>query len=131
MLLPLATSLFDRLIPDPEQRAKEQAAFISQMTALAAQADTNQTSINIEEARHSSIFVSGWRPFIGWVWGMGCAWAYAFEPLTRFILAAFGLTLELPTFDTNSMMGLTMGLLGLAGMRTVERIQGVIPGTKK
>lgn len=130
-LLPLVTTIFDRFIPDPQERAREQAAFITQITTIAAQQDSNQNSINLEEARHRSVFVAGWRPFMGWVCGFGCAWAYIGEPVTRFILAAFGITVELPVLDTNSMMGLTTGLLGLAGMRTIERVQGVIPGTKK
>ncbi len=130
-LLPLVTTLFDRLIPDPEKRAQEQAAFISQLMQFAGQQDSGQNSINLEEARHRSVFVAGWRPFIGWVCGAGVCWAFAGEPIARFILAACGVSAELPTLDTSSMMTLITGLLGMAGFRTLERIQGVIPGTKR
>lgn len=126
-LLPLVTTLFERFIPDKEARAKEQAAFIQQLTTMAMQADTNQTAINAEEAKNPSVFVAGWRPFIGWVCGAGCAWAYMFEPLARFTLASFDMAPNLPVFDTNSLIGLTMGLLGMAGLRTLERVQGVVP----
>jgi hypothetical protein len=130
-LLPLVSSLFEKLIPDPEARAKEQAAFVAQLTAAATQADANQNAINLEEARHRSIFVAGWRPMIGWVCSAGCAWAWVLEPVTRFVLDACGVTVQLPVPDTASMYSMLMGLLGMAGFRTLERVQQVIPGTRR
>jgi hypothetical protein len=85
-----------------------------------------QIEVNKEEAKSASVFVSGWRPFIGW----GCGFAFLYigivEPVARFVAKVqFGYTGEFPEIDPTITMQVLFGLLGLAGMRTYEKTQKV------
>ena len=85
-----------------------------------------QIDVNREEAKNSNLFVSGWRPYIGW--GCGTAFLYAamFEPIMRFIAqVVFDYKGPFPQLDTNLTMQVLFGLLGIAGMRTYEKTKGV------
>ena len=77
------------------------------------------------------MFVSGWRPFIGWVCGMACAWNWIGLKVALFIAAYFGKNLNITPADITEMMPVLLGMLGLGGMRTVEKIQGVAATTHK
>lgn len=83
-----------------------------------------QTEINLTEAKHPSIFVSGWRPFVGWTCGFGLAYQYIVAPLLNGGLVAFGQLASFPSLDLATLMPLLLGLLGLAGYRTVEKYAG-------
>lgn len=126
--------LLDKLIPDKDARAKAQELLQTQelnaeleMIKMAAQADMGQMQVNAVEAEHANIFVAGWRPFIGWVCGVGLAYHFIVQPLAAFVLANsndYG-SVVLPTFDMGSLMTILMGILGLGSMRTFEKINGV------
>ena len=77
------------------------------------------------EAASSSTFVAGWRPFIGWVCGMGCAWNWIGLPVAKFGLAVYGHPLALEPADLSEMMPLLLGMLGLGGLRTFEKTRRV------
>ena len=78
-----------------------------------------QVQLNANEATHASIFVAGWRPFIGWIGGFVLMFNYIVFPFST----ALGFTL--PTLDLNSMMPIILGMLGVAGARTYEKVKGV------
>ncbi len=80
-----------------------------------------QTKINEAEASHRSVFVAGWRPFIGWVCGIGLGYAVFLEPLLRFTFTVKGWTIEFPEINTNVTMQVLLGMLGLAGARSYEK----------
>jgi len=85
-----------------------------------------QIEINKAEAQHSSIFVSGWRPFIGWTCGIALCWHFVLAPITLFVCAYLAIQIpELPTFDMGSLMTVLMGMLGLGGLRTYEKQKGL------
>lgn len=87
---------------------------------------TGQLEINKIEASNSNLFVSGWRPFIGWGCGIAFLYAALFEPLVRFIaMVCFDYKGEFPDIDTNLTLQILLGLLGLAGMRSWEKKEGV------
>jgi hypothetical protein len=83
-----------------------------------------QAHINQIEAGHRSIFVAGWRPFIGWVCGVGLFWAFMGHPLFEWVVAIKGLGIPAPNLETENMMELVLAMLGLGGLRTVEKIKG-------
>ena len=83
-----------------------------------------QLDINIEEVKNTNILVSGWRPFIGWVCGVGIAWQFILSPLIEWVCKISGKTIIPPTLDTAGLMGLVIPLLGLGGLRTYEKIKG-------
>ena len=88
--------------------------------------DMAQIEVNKIEAGSSSIFVAGWRPFIGW--GCGSAFLYSamFEPIARFVAqVGFNYTGAFPQLDTNLTMQVMVGMLGMAGMRSYEKAKGV------
>lgn len=78
-----------------------------------------QIEVNKVEAANGSVFVAGWRPFIGWVSGIGLATQAIILPLVGMI---WGLTYEL---DTTLLLTTLAGMLGIGGMRTYEKVKGV------
>ena len=80
-----------------------------------------QTKINEAEATHRTVFVAGWRPFIGWVCGLGLLYAVFIEPLLRFVFTVKGWTIEFPEIDTTITMQVLFGMLGLVGARSYEK----------
>ncbi len=129
-LIPALSQLIDRIIPDPQARDRaklelakaEQDGAIEQFK-LALTADQMQADINAKEAENPSIFVSGWRPFIGWVCGVAFAWHFVGQPLLAFAIDNSGGHAQLPDFDMNALSTVLMGMLGLGGLRTIEKIR--------
>jgi hypothetical protein len=80
-----------------------------------------QTKINEAEATHRTVFVAGWRPFIGWVCGLGLLYAVFIEPLLRFVFTVNGWEIEFPSIDTTITMQVLFGMLGLVGARSYEK----------
>jgi hypothetical protein len=123
--LDLGNTLITRIFPDPAQAdaAKLELLKLQQTGELASM--TAQTDINKVEASSSSLFVSGWRPAIGWVCALALAYQYLLKPLLMGVLPMFGVTtLALPGLDDN-LWQLMMGMLGMGGLRTFEKTQGV------
>jgi hypothetical protein len=86
---------------------------------------TAQTDINKEEAKSTSLFVSGWRPFVGWVSGSAFALHFLLIPIANFILVANNHKEVVLAFDMQTLLTVLMGLLGLGGMRSYEKVKGV------
>jgi hypothetical protein len=116
--LDIGGKLIDRLWPDPQQRdlAKLELLRMQQSGELA------QIEVNKEEARNTSVFVSGWRPAIGWICGGACAWNWIGLPVVKAALLLAGISLDLKPADLAEMLPVLMGMLGLSGLRTVERL---------
>jgi hypothetical protein len=123
--LDLGNTLITRIFPDPAQAdaAKLELLKLQQSGELASM--TAQTDINKEEAKNASILVSGWRPFVGWVCGSAFALHFLLIPIANFILVANNHKEVVLAFDMQTLLTLLMGLLGLGGMRTYEKVQGV------
>lgn len=102
-------------------QALELEALKSEMELQRAQAQ-----VNLADAQSSSNFRGGWRPFIGWVCGFGLAYHYLLRPIFPWILTSLGLTVEpMPIIDAESLLTLILGMLGLGGFRTFERVRGM------
>ena len=85
-----------------------------------------QIEINKAEAQHRSIFVAGWRPFLGWGLASAMIWHFVLAPIVMFIFAYSGMEApELPAFDMDSLMTVLLGMLGLGGLRTFEKSKGL------
>jgi hypothetical protein len=125
-LLPAITDVIGRFLPeDKEARAKAEREIEQQLATHLANIDLAQLDINKTEAAHRSVFVSGWRPFIGWACGVSLAWSYVVLPILQFILSQTGYLIDLPALDMSQMMPVLMGMLGLGGLRTFEKFKGV------
>tara|TARA_R110000868_G_scaffold405227_2_gene684443 strand:- start:75 stop:479 length:405 start_codon:yes stop_codon:yes gene_type:complete len=125
-VLPSVMEVAGRFLPeDKEKRAAAEREIEAQLTLHLAKIDLAQLDINKTEAAHRSVFVSGWRPAIGWTCGAAMALNFLIFPLASFVLAQTGHLIELPTLDMSEMMPVLMGLLGLGGLRTVEKLKRV------
>ena len=125
-VLPSVMEVAGRFLPeDKEKRAAAEREIEAQLTTHLAKIDLAQLDINKTEAAHRSVFVSGWRPMIGWTCGAAMALNFIVFPLASFVLAQTGHLVELPSLDMAQMMPVLMGLLGLGGLRTVEKIKQV------
>jgi hypothetical protein len=125
-VLPSVMEVAGRFLPeDKEKRAAAEREIEAQLTTHLAQIDLAQLDINKTEAAHRSVFVSGWRPMIGWTCGAAMALNFLIFPLASFVLAQTGHLVELPNLDMTQMMPVLMGMLGLGGLRTVEKLKQV------
>lgn len=113
----LATTVIDKIWPNKSEQEKAELA-------AAVQVVQGQLEINKEEAKSPSFFVAGWRPFVGWVCGSGCAWNWVGLPILKSLLAIAGNTINVSPADLSEMLPLLLALLGLGGLRTFERVRG-------
>ena len=114
----LATTVIEKIWPNKTEQEKAELA-----AALAIV--QGQLEVNQAEAASSSVFVAGWRPFIGWVCGSACAWNWIGLPVTKMGLMLAGHTLDLAPADLTEMLPVLMGMLGLGALRTFEKTKGV------
>ncbi|ADJ61756.1 hypothetical protein G5B88_01140 [Herbaspirillum seropedicae] len=131
-LLELGRTLIGKLWPDPQAQADAQFRLLQlqqagefkelerQLQLMLAQSDVNR-----EDARSGSNFRGGWRPFIGWVCGLGLAYQFLLRPLANGVLAVRGHGMPMPELDTNTLMALVTGMLGFGGLRTFEKQRGL------
>lgn len=121
----LADTLINKIWPDPAARASAEAQLIkAQMDAALAQAQ-QQIDINKIEAGSSNVFVAGWRPGIGWACGAAFALHFVVLPIMNWIVGLFGHAPILIPFDMDTLTTVLMGMLGLGGLRTFEKMRGV------
>jgi len=114
----LATNVISRIWPDKTEAERQQLAAAITLVQ-------GQLAINAVEAASPSVFVSGWRPAIGWACGAACVWNWIGLPIAQLVLAVWGHPLDIAPADLTEMMPILLGMLGLSGLRTVEKIQGV------
>lgn len=120
------TGLLDKFIEDKDQKAKLAHEIATMSEKHAHELAQGQIEVNKAEASHRSMFVAGWRPFVGWTCGVALAWHFVIQPLIVFISAYFAVQLPtLPTFDMDSLMTVLLGMLGLGGLRTYEKKSGL------
>ena len=95
------------------------------LTRLAQQPNLAQIELNKIEAAHRTIFVAGWRPFIGWVCGMALLYVFMLRDLLAWGIAVSGATIpNPPELVTEGLFTVLLALLGLGGLRTVEKLNG-------
>lgn len=131
-LLKIGEGLINRFFPDPAQAASAQLELLKmaqtgELAQLAADTDIAkaQIAVNQAEAANTSIFVAGWRPFIGWTCGAAFAYKFVLAPAVAFAMTAAGHPIELPVLDFTEMSTVLLGMLGIGGLRTLEKIKGV------
>lgn len=131
-LIPLLGNVFDRLFPDPAAAAdaKVKVMEMAQRGELAQlDADvklaTGQIAVNQAEASSGNWFASSWRPFVGWVCGFAFAFKFIGGPLLVLIAQYYGHTVTLPQFDYAEMSTILLGMLGLGGLRSWDKKNGL------
>jgi len=125
--------IIDKIFPDKDAADKAKLElFRLQQTGELKQLDNDfnlaleQVKTNIIEAAHPSVFVSGWRPAIGWVCVSAYCYNYVAMPLITWFSKWYDATAPaMITLDTGELTTLLFGMLGLGGLRTFEKIKGV------
>lgn len=123
-------SIVQKLIPDPAAKAQAQLALLQlqqsgqleqekdQLQQALAQIQVNQT-----EAASPQAFRANWRPFVGWICGLGLGYQFLLEPLLAWLSQIQHLPIP-PTLDVSTLLTLLGGLLGFGGYRTFEKLNG-------
>jgi len=119
------TGLLDKFIEDKDQKN----ALAHEIATLAQKEAHKNAALQLEvnkiEAAHASIFVSGWRPALGWVCTMGMFGNFITIPFSNFVLALIGYDIVIPLVQLETMMPVLMGMLGLGAMRSYEKTKQV------
>jgi len=120
-IIGVASKVLDKFVEDKDLKRKLESELKSQIISL----DLAQAQTNLEQAKHSSVFIAGARPAIMWICAFGLGWQFVFQPVAAWILAVSGSELMLPLFETEGLMPLTLSLLGLGSMRSFEKFKGI------
>ena len=125
------SKIIDKIFPDPAQRdeAKLQLAKLDDQGELrefelVKESNKNQAEINKVDAASDRFFQYGWRPFIGWICGCGLGYQFLFQPIFTWIGSFNGLP-PAPTLELGDLITLLGGMLGLSGLRTLEKTKKV------
>ena len=125
LLVAPISALLSKVIPDLDERNRLAHEIATMAEKQAHDQIMAQVEVNKEEASHPSIFVSGWRPFIGWACGFAMALNFIGIPLIDTGTALAGYAIELHPLDLEIMLPVLLGMLGLGGMRSYEKRNGV------
>jgi hypothetical protein len=113
------------VIDDMHFSGEEKEKLKLQFAEVEAKLKEKQLDINKAEASHRSIFVSGWRPFLGWISGLSIGYVYLFQPVFDMILQMFDIKVDWVVLDLGQLMPLVLGMLGLGGLRSFEKSRGL------
>lgn len=107
-------NVVDRFVETDDEKAQMKLI----LARMAMKPALVQVELNKVEASHRSLFVAGWRPFLGWVCGAGLLFAFILNPTLEYFTDT---RVDVPT---DIMLELVLAMLGLAGLRTIEKLQG-------
>lgn len=119
----IGKTLLDRFVPDPEKKAAAEMELIRMAADGELKQVIAQLEINAREAAHPSVWVAGWRPGFGWAGVAGFAYATILQPLLSWLAAVKGWPAP-PTLNLDLLWVVITGLLGIGGLRSVEKIRG-------
>jgi hypothetical protein len=117
--------LLDKFIEDKDQKARLAHEIATLADKQAQEQVMGQIEVNKAEAQHPSMFVAGWRPAVGWVCALAMLFNFLLIPFINLGLDISGYDIQLDLIDMQTMMPVLLGMLGLGGMRTAEKINKV------
>jgi len=112
------TGLLDKFIEDKDQKNAIAFELATMAEKHAQELAKGQLEVNKVEAAHKSLFVSGWRPAIGWICGLSLLYSTILSPI-------LGIWFTVPPVDSSLLTTVLMSMLGLGAMRTVEKTKAV------
>ena len=120
------SGILDKFVEDKDQKAVLAHEIATMSDKYAQQALLAQLEINKAEAASGSLFKGGWRPAVGWTCAIAFGYHFVLQPLLVFVLTASGVDLpDLPEFDMGTLLTVLVGMLGIGGLRTVEKAKGL------
>lgn len=123
-VLEIGKSLMERWFPDPAKKAEAEAQFMLLLQEQDFKKVIGQLEVNAAEAANPNLWVAGWRPFVGWCCGLGFLWATIGQPVLAWVASARGWPAP-PAIDTDVLMYVLGGMLGLGTLRSFEKSKGV------
>lgn len=121
----LGSSVVARIWPDATEVEKAKLAQISAEFTAQSQQIIGQIDINKTEAASTSLFVAGWRPFVGWVCGAAFAYQFVVAPIGLWVGFVVGHPIPAPPKLDDTLWQLVFGMLGMGSLRTYEKMKGV------
>jgi len=115
------TGLLERVIPDKTEANRLAHEITTMAEKQAHELSKAQLEVNKEEAKHESIFVSGWRPATGWCCVSAMTGNFMIIPFTNFVMELMAKDIVIPLIPLDTMMPVLLGMLGLGGLRTYEK----------
>ena len=115
------TSLLDKFIEDKDQKNKLAHEIATMADKHSHEIAKANIEVNAEEAKSRHWWIAGWRPATGWICALAMGYHFIIQPFLIFFLTLFGLKMELPSFDMDTLMTVLLGMLGLGTLRTVEK----------
>ena len=109
--------ILDKFVADKDLKIKLSHELEKEIISL----NKAQLEVNAVEANHNNIFVSGWRPAIGWICGFSIGYHFILEPIIQYILIVNGVQFETPEFDFSQLSTIVMAMLGMSTLRTYEK----------
>ena len=111
--------ILDKFVADKDLKLKLSHELEKEIISL----NRAQIELNKVEAAHENVFVSGWRPFIGWACGIALVYHFLIEPIIQYILIINGSDFATPEFDFSQLSTIVMAMLGMRGLRTFEKVK--------
>jgi hypothetical protein len=123
-IIEAAKTVIDRVVPDKAAAEKAKAELDATESKAVFENALAQIAVNVEEAKSTSVFVSGWRPACGWIGAAALGYAAVLEPLARFVAKVFfSYSGAFPVLDTTITMQILFGILGLGAYRSYEKVK--------
>lgn len=117
--------IIDKLVPDADLNKQLKHDLTASIEGNIHERAMAQTQVNKVEAAHESLFVAGWRPSVGWVCSLAFALNFLIFPILVFVMGVFGRSVTSPVLDWATMGPVLLGMLGLGGVRTIEKVYKV------
>lgn len=114
-------NVLDKVVEDKDLRLK----LDHELRSALHDANMAQVEVNKVEAAHNNVFVSGWRPAIGWVAALGFGYTFVAQPFLQWIMVMNGVDTVLPEINTDILFELVLAMLGMAGLRSFDKLNGV------
>ena len=124
-ILPIVGGVIDKVVPDNNAAAKAKAELEKTLADAAMKGQLGQLEINKIEAGNRSLWVSGWRPSVGWCCSLAMFFHFIIAPVVQWAGALWGFHLPVPAFDMDSLLYILGALLGIGGLRTYEKQKGL------
>jgi len=121
---PIST-LLDKIVPDKDQRDRLAHEISTMAEDHSHEISKAQIEVNRQEATHKSLFVAGWRPFTGWTCAFGIAFNFILLPIANMVLVFADYSVKIDPLDMSTMMPVLLGMLGLGGLRSFEKRNGI------
>lgn len=125
LLIPAVASILDKLIPNADEASKAKARLLEMQVNGELNSIAGQLEINKAEAASGNAYASSWRPTVGYICCFGLAYNFIVYPMLTWYAARYMPGFQPPPLLSDNLMELVLGMLGIAGLRTVEKVKGI------